>query len=173
MRLDEAYGEALSAATSVEVDGDELRLSGPPSVLVFTHARVAGDRAGDAGSQTEPPPVDGTWWLQDGVVDNVPIEVPDGVRIVFVLDGARVSGQAACNGYAASPVIDGDAIQIDELEVTAESCPDRMAEAEAAYLTALVRTTTIARADDRLTLSGDGMKLTFTTEEPLGLPSEG
>lgn len=133
MALERAYMDALSATMSVEVDGNGMRLEGPTSELVFARARVADDKGGGGQSLVEAATGD-VWWLEVGVIDGVPIEVPDGVRAVFVVNGAQISGQVACKGYAASPTIDGDRLRMGELEVGSEVCDERGEELQLTYL---------------------------------------
>lgn len=172
MRLEVAYLGALGRATSLEVDGDELRLVGPSSSLVFERARPRG--GGSEPDEVSPAPsTDGSWWLEDGHVDGRPIEVPNGVRVLLALQDAQVTGQVGCNGYAASPVLDGRAIDLGPLDTTGEICNEREADLQAMYLDALSRVDSISRDEGRLTLAGDGAKLTFTTREPLGFGPEG
>lgn len=171
MELEEAFLTSLRSATSLHVDDGQLKLVGPSSGLVLVRATVAD--AGSTASSWPDESLEHTWWLEGGTIDGAPIEVPKGVRVVLVVGRSQLSGQVACKGYAAFPVVDGDAFRMGDLEIGGDRCEEH-AETQTAYLDAFRRTTSIHRTDDqRLVLAGDGTELAYTTQEPDGLPPEG
>lgn len=118
----------------------------------------------DAGGLLD---VDGTWVLAAGTVDGVAIEVVDGARVDLTPVDGQVVGRSGCNEYGADVTVDGDRIAITALGGTEMACVEPLMGLESTYLAALPRATAIDRTEGRLTLSGDGVKLTFTEESPL------
>lgn len=117
----------------------------------------------------------GGWELVEGTGPDGAIPLLDGHPITFTVegDGEQVGGTAACNSYGATIERDGDRLAVTELPATQMACsPRAVMDAEQAYLTALARVDAATIEGDRLTLTGDGVALTFarlpeTVDEPL------
>jgi heat shock protein HslJ len=77
--------------------------------------------------------------------------------IAFV--GARVVGQAPCNGYSAQAIRTGTQISLGPIGGTRRACPHL--KDEAAFFDALQGVTEVQETANRLTLSGAGHVLIF------------
>lgn len=133
--------------------------------------------SGDGGSaepdddgaepDTSDPLGDGTWQLISGTADGTDLSLLDSHPITIVATDDGIGGTAACNSYGGTAVIDGDSITLDTLFQTEMACmPDETMALESAYLAALSRVDTIAVDGTTLTLTGEGVTLTFEAQEP-------
>lgn len=107
-----------------------------------------GDGAGADG--TSPPPVttvdagddiDGTWVLSSGLLGGEAIDLVEGREVTLTIDGASVSGRAACNGYGASLGVPhrtgGGPFGVSDLSWTEMGCEPAVMELERRFLDAL------------------------------------
>lgn len=148
-----------------------------PQPSADASADTGGDRATSGGDTAAPPAsgseavdmlaTDGSWVLEAGTVDGADLSLVDGAMVTLVPAEGQFSGRAACNEYSADYDVQGDDIQIGLAGQTEMACDERRMGVEAAYLAALPRVTTVDRSDGRLTLSGDGVKMTFVEQAPL------
>ncbi len=128
------------------------------------------------GSEPSPPPavepVDATgdWILDKGVVDGQPIPIVADHPITFSVDGSRVGGQAACNGYGAElKMVDG-VLRFAEMGSTAMLCGELdgdVMRSEAAFHLALEGVVGARRDGPRLVLFGPTVELRFSKLAPI------
>jgi heat shock protein HslJ len=144
MARERAFFNALSAATRIETDGEQLTLTyGANQRLIF--ARVS--------------PLPGTAWQLVSFDGSAPAGV---ITVRFDAEGS-VSGSGGCNSFGGSFAIEGDAIQFSQLISTERAClnDDVMAQ-EAAFYEALASAVVYGVDGDELTLIyGDNQTLTF------------
>jgi heat shock protein HslJ len=111
--------------------------------------------------------LDGEWRLVGGTHSGDPLPLPDDAPITLTVTDGEVGGRAACNLYGGEITIDGDRIEIGVLSVTEMACDPAVMDAESAYLAALADVERWARDDDRLTLSGEVVELTYDLVPPV------
>jgi heat shock protein HslJ len=134
-------------------------------MLVGTVLAACGDpEPGSGGS------IAGTVWvLTGGTLDGTTITpiVASPATIEFAADGT-VGGEAACNAYGGSYIVDGSDLSFPEpLFQTEMACmDDGVMELEATFLGALSRITGFTAGADTLILTGDGAELRFEPEPP-------
>lgn len=106
------------------------------------------------------------WVLTAGSIDGAAIDpLPDYPATLQRRDG-EVGGVAACNSYFGA-FSDGPLL-FDGFGVTEMACADQRAmDMEFTFLQALGRTKTASRSGDVLTLTGDGVDLTFEVIPPI------
>lgn len=149
------------------------RLAWTTLTLTALLLAACGDPGGGTGGPADG--LVGTWELVEGTGPDGAIPLVEGHPITFTVedDGEQVGGSAACNSYGATIARDGDRLAVTELFATEMACsPPAVMEAEQAYLSALARVDAATAEGDRLTLTGDGVALTFarlpeTVDEPL------
>jgi heat shock protein HslJ len=135
---------------------------------------TSGDDGETAGGEDGPA---GQWVLTDGVGPEGAVTVPDQTDVtllVEVADGgtASIGGLAACNSYGGEVTLDGIRAGTGSwtggtYAVTEMLCVDEaVMAAERSYLAALEGVTAWTRADDGLTLTGDGIELAFRAVPP-------
>lgn len=110
--------------------------------------------------------LDGEWRLTGGMRGGDPLPMPDGAPITMSIDGTQVGGRAACNTYGGELTIEDDRIIVGAMTMTEMGCDPAIMEAEAAYIEALGDVTHWARTGGTLTLSGEGVELTYETVPP-------
>ena len=114
-----------------------------------------------SGSPTGPPDVDGSWELVAGRTEDGPLPLVKDHPITLTIEGTRMGGTAACNGYGGRFMMRGGRLVIDDFAMTAMGCEEPIARAEAAYVAALEEVTALTRDDDALVLSGPTVELRF------------
>lgn len=110
--------------------------------------------------------LDGEWRLVEGSHHGDPLPMPDDAPITMAIDGASISGRAACNIYGGDLTIDEDRLTIGAMSMTEMGCDPALMDAESAYLAALTEAERWARDGDRLTLSGETVELTYDLVPP-------
>jgi heat shock protein HslJ len=146
-------------------DGDDAGPSGTPVPTVDDTT----DTNDDASDET----VDGDWALVSGHLDGEEIELVDGWTVTMSIDGDRIGGTAACNGYGGTVVVDdelglGGSFVVDELSWTEMGCEPAVMELEQRFLAALVRVDSFELADAlSLAETGVGTGLRFDRVEPV------
>jgi heat shock protein HslJ len=102
-------------------------------------------------------------WLLDPSDSTVASVDGHPVTLVFTT-GTAASGSGPCNSYRAGVTLDGDrGVTFDHPATTLIGCDPPVAAAESAYLDALLQVNTADVTDrDRLILTGDGARLSFT-----------
>lgn len=109
----------------------------------------------------------GSWQLTSGTVDGEEIAIIEGHPITITFEEEQVSGKAACNSYGGAFSLSGSEVTISDLGMTEMGCfPEEVMEAEAMYAAAITRVERVS-LDGALTLSGDGVELTFEALEPV------
>ncbi|TYP81155.1 META domain-containing protein [Blastococcus xanthinilyticus] len=92
-----------------------------------------------------------------------------GNPVTLALSGATaVSGTAPCNTYRGAVTLDGgDGVRIGDIATTLMSCEPALEAAERDYLDALAQVRTADISDpERLILTADGVRLSFTAIDP-------
>jgi heat shock protein HslJ len=124
-------------------------------------------------SPTAPPePFDatGNWVLESGFISEGAIPILAANPITFSVDGAQVTGTAACNGYGGHLELVNGYLHVGELSAETALCgePDgEVMRSEEAFIQALGRIATGHGEGDRLTLSGPTTRLDFRRLPPL------
>lgn len=125
---------------------------------------------GGSGASSEPSPsagsVAGSWVLEAGTVDGNGMPILDDHRVTLVIEGSRIGGTAACNGYGGRVVTAPGGLRIDELGQTEMGCEEPAMALEAQFMNALGRVRQIVREGDELVIRGDDVELRFS-----GLPA--
>lgn len=112
--------------------------------------------------------VDGGWVYDQGTIDGVAFEVPDGGDLTMVFDQqGTVTGTSVCNSWSATVVGYPDQVSFLDVSATEMACVGAgLMEAEAAFLAAVQAVTGIRVDVDRLTLTGDGIEMHFVQGGP-------
>ncbi len=132
-------------------------------------AAACGDDDTEPTQTTDGDPFgDTTWVLTDSEVDGSPLTLLDENPITIARTDDGIGGTAACNSYGGGATIDGSSIDITELFQTEMACEPEVMDLETAYTSALGRVDTIAVDAETLTLTGEGVSLTFAArpDEP-------
>jgi heat shock protein HslJ len=120
-----------------------------------------------AGSE---PDVDvlGTWALVSGSTADGPLAITPYTRVTLSFVDDRVGGKAPCNDYGSEYDVTGSSFALvgEGISTTLMGCGEEPEELESAYLAALGEVDTVARADERLTLTGAGTVLELRLEPP-------
>jgi heat shock protein HslJ len=118
------------------------------------------------GQRADPTAI--AWKLVSGSVDGTEIPVVDGHPITLSFTDDSAGGTAACNTYAGSFAISGGDITFSDLGSTEMACiPETVMESETVYLEALPRVDDFSMTEDELTLSGEGVELTYAALPPV------
>jgi heat shock protein HslJ len=141
-------------------------------VSVGVALSACGEAAGGSeGASADPPDLEQSLtaheWLLDAADSS--LEGAGTSPITLNFDGATAaSGTAPCNTYRGAVTLDGDhGVRIDDIATTLMSCQPNVMAAERAYLTALAQVQTADVADqDRLVLTSDAVRLSFTAVDP-------
>lgn len=141
------------------------------AVLLVVSA--CGPEPGPSPTPTSPPaPLDasGTWRLEAGSAEGVAVPLVPEYPVTLIVDGSRIGGTSACNGYGAELVAENGRTVVGGIGSTAMLCqPDVMA-SELAYTAALQRVEAAAKDGDALILSGPGVSLRFIPVPPPAIP---
>jgi heat shock protein HslJ len=126
---------------------------------------------GQSSSTPRPDPGDGDpqgdWQLVAGTVNGEAVPILDDHRITLTLEGSRVAGTAACNGYGGTLRVEGGRLRIEDLAQTAMACVDEAAmTAEAIYMSGLGAAESIGLDGDELLIEGPGVELRFVELAP-------
>jgi heat shock protein HslJ len=100
-------------------------------------------------------------------LDGVGIALGDRFRVTMTVEGAQVSGRAACNLYGASVSIENGSLSIGEVGRTLMACEPTVMEVESAFLDGLRRAAAALRSGDTLVLTGEGVVLEFAALPPV------
>jgi heat shock protein HslJ len=123
---------------------------------------------GSAGGAGGDPFGGSTWVLVAGSADGAAIVPIDGYPVTLRVEDGQAGGTAACNGYGGAIVVTGGALSFpDGISQTEMACMEPgVMELEAAYLSALLRVTGAASADNELRLTGPAVELRFAPLPP-------
>ncbi len=130
---------------------------------------LAGCGGSTSTPQTDPGDGDpqGDWHLVEGTVNGQEVPILEDHRITLTLEGSRVSGTAACNGYGGTLRVDGGRLHIEDLAQTAMACVDEAAmTAEAIYMSGLATVESIGLDGEELLVQGPGVELRFVELAP-------
>lgn len=108
----------------------------------------------------------GSWQLSAGIVNGEPVRVLENHRVTLTIEGSRIGGTAACNGYGGTLSTAGGRLDIGGLGQTDMACEPQAMELEAVYMHALAMTESIGVEEGDLVLEGPGVELRFTRLEP-------
>ncbi len=109
----------------------------------------------------------GDWRLVRGTVNGQAVPILDEYRITLTIEGSRIGGTAACNGYGGTLTVEGGRLHIEDLGQTAMACLDEEAmTAEAIYMSGLGAADTIGLDGAELVVSGPGVELRFEELAP-------
>lgn len=102
-------------------------------------------------------------WLLDVADSSLGGGVANPVTLAFA-GGTAASGTAACNTYRGAVILDGDdGVRIGDIATTLMSCEPEIMAVEREYLEALAQVSTADTRDpDRLVLTSDGVRLSYT-----------
>ena len=115
-----------------------------------------------SGDGAAPAQLEGEWRLASGTGPGGDVRSVEGYPITLVLNDGKVSGTAACNGYAGSVMTSGERFSLSDMAWTAMKClPDGVMASEEAYLSALKTVDSIRRDGDQLVLTGSSAELRF------------
>jgi heat shock protein HslJ len=149
MDQENAYFQALAAAKTFTVNGDQLTLNDSGGQAIASYKAQSQDLAG-------------TSWLAIGYNNGqqAVVSVTTGTELTadFGEDG-NLTGFAGCNNYNGTYTVDGDKITIGPLASTMKSCsdPEGVMDQEAQYLAALQSAVTYQIVGNRLELrTADG-----------------
>ncbi|MGY1821277.1 META domain-containing protein [Geodermatophilus sp. SYSU D00079] len=109
-------------------------------------------------------------WLLDVADSSLAGGVADPVTLAFA-GRTAASGTDPCNTHRGAVTLDGDdGVRIADIATTLMSCEPALEVAEREYLDALAQVRTADTRDpDRLVLTSDGVRLSFTAiEQPTG-----
>ncbi|MFN3219403.1 MAG: META domain-containing protein [Acidimicrobiales bacterium] len=138
-------------------------------LAVVLFAAACGDDADTAPAQTGDgdPLGDTEWVLTAAEVDGTSLELLDTHPVTLMRTDDGIGGTAACNNYGGDITIDGSTVTVGDLFQTEMACdPPAAMELESAYTAALARVDTATADGAGLTLSGDGVTLTFAARAP-------
>jgi len=134
-------------------------------ILVLTIVVGACAEPGEPGSSD---PTRSAWELESGTLDDGPISIVVGHPITLSFTEDSAGGTAACNGYGGAYTISGLELTFAPPAVTEMACmPEEVMESEARYLAALVRVSNFSMAEEKLTLTGEGVELIFAELPPV------
>ena len=148
----------------------------PSPGLVVTAAMVVtlagcgqtptGTRSATAGLPDLEQSLTASEWVLDPA-DSSLAEAGTGLVTLAFADATAVSGSAPCNTYRGPVELEGDAgLRFGALATTRMECEPVVMAAEQEYLAALEIVRTADTADpDRLVLTGEGVRLSFTAGE--------
>lgn len=113
--------------------------------------------------------VEGAWQLESGNSAGQDVPILPSHPITMNLEGGRISGTAACNGYGGNYRLSGNSFNIEDgLAVTEMGCqPQEVMDAERAFLAAIAKVDVVELTNQGLVLRGDGTTLTFTALPPV------
>ncbi len=137
--------------------------------LVALAAACGDDDTGTAPGQAGDgdPLGDTEWVLTDAEVDGEPLALLDTHPITLMRTEDGIGGISACNNYGGGITIEGSTVTIGDLRQTLMACePQALMDLESAYTAALARVDTATADGAGLTLSGDGVTLTFAARAP-------
>jgi heat shock protein HslJ len=163
MDQETAFLSILTAVESFDLSDGSLTLSGPGGTLRF-----------ELPPPPEPQTLEGVLWQLEHFLriegDGVDVEVVErpleGYPITALFEEGAISGSTGCNNYWGMFTLEGDRIQIQEVEVTEEYCGEAgVMEQEDAFLDILNAVESFELTDDTLTLISPEGNLVF------GLPS--
>lgn len=94
------------------------------------------------------------------------IPIVDGHEITLVFEEESAGGTSACNSYFGDYTISGSEITFSDLGQTMMACePEQVMDSETQYLQAMALVDAFTAADDRLTLTGEGVELVFVVDQ--------
>lgn len=109
--------------------------------------------------------INGTWTFADGTDGEG--QVTTDATITLVISGDSLSGQSACNSYAASLEGEPHQLTISSIASTKRACENALMEFDTRYFTALSLVTAATPTGGSLVLQGDGVNLNFVPANSL------
>lgn len=114
----------------------------------------------------EPLDATGTWRLASGTTDGIAIPLLPEYPVTLIVEGSRIGGTSACNGYGAELVVENGRTVLGGLGSTDMACEPEVMASEMAYTAALARVDAAAMDGEALVLSGPGISLRFVPVAP-------
>jgi len=108
----------------------------------------------------------GVWRLESGTTDGVAVPLLPAYPVTLIVQGSRVGGTSACNGYGAELVVENGRTVVGGMGSTAMACEPEVMASEMAYTAALARVDAATMDGDALVLSGPGVSLRFVPVAP-------
>jgi heat shock protein HslJ len=149
------YTRALTNATALMIEGDELRITYPDGVLRFTKLGAAAT-----------PPLEGTRWelITFTTVDGdtaAGTSLVNGSEITAEWNSGTVRGSAGCNQYSAPYTLEGDTLTVGDVITTRMACDGPIMEQEQTFVDALGAATALTVDGDRLVVTHPNGSLEF------------
>jgi heat shock protein HslJ len=143
-----------------------------PAVVVLVGLAACGEtpegsRSATAGLPDLEQSLTAAEWLLDPGDSSVSGSGADTVTLVFT-GATEVSGSGPCNRYRGTVALDGDdGVRLGGISATRMGCEPEVMAAEQEYFAALEEVRTADTTDrDRLVLSAEGVRLSFTAIDP-------
>jgi heat shock protein HslJ len=152
-------------------DSDDADPVGEPEPLPTDDGTDGGTDGTDDG--VDESSIDGDWVLRRGHLDGEEIALVDGWDVTMNLDGDRIGGTAACNGYGGTVGVGdefelGGSFVVGELSWTEMGCEPAVMELEQQFLAALSQIDSYELADTlSLAEAGVGTGLMFDRVAPV------
>lgn len=123
---------------------------------------------GPAAPSVPTGPLDATsiWRLEAGTTDGIAVPLLPDYPVTLIVEGSRIGGTSACNGYGAALVVENGRTIVGEMGSTAMACEPEVMASEMAYTAALARVDAATMDGDALVLSGPGVSLRFVPVAP-------
>jgi heat shock protein HslJ len=133
------------------------------AVLVGCGGTANGTRSATAGLPDLEQSLVAHEWLLDAADSSLADAGSTPVTLAFT-GASAASGAAPCNTYRGAVTLDGDeGVRVDDIATTSMDCGRSVMAAERAYLETLARVRAADATDpDRLVLTSDGVRLSFT-----------
>jgi heat shock protein HslJ len=112
--------------------------------------------------------LEGTWQLETGMFDGLPIPMVASHPITMTLGGDQITGTAACNGYGGTYQVSGGLFSITEFSITEMAClPAEVMTSERTYMSALFNVEAAETIDGKLVMSGSRTEMVFAELQPV------
>lgn len=137
-------------------------------VAVLIAGCAGPSEVGSSPTEPEADPTGIPWQLASGTIDDAAVTLVEGFPITLTFSADGASGTAACNGYGATVSMSDHEIAFSEMMWSAMGCsPSEVMDSETRYLEALPRVDAYSGSEDRLTLTGEGVELSFVALPPV------
>jgi heat shock protein HslJ len=169
-----------SAITSITLDGEQKQIEhyagdeSAPEALMKLEELIdsVANSAQWIGNGKAPLPtgvtLEGTTWLFSwGELDGESFSSFAGIPITLDFAAEQISGNASCNNFFGSYVVEGDNLIISAIGATRRACTPEISELEMKFLTALESVQSFSHDPDSLTLTLPNGALHFSTNMPV------
>jgi heat shock protein HslJ len=161
MDQESAYLNLLRAVETAAREGDSLILTGPAGRLVFAEQAPVDEQA----------LLETVWELQTIVNDETARSVLAGSQITIEFEpGRRVSGNAGCNSYSSTYMLDEKGLGFHIFTTTLMACQNQeLMDQETLFLKQLQAADWLSLEDEQLVISSDEGELIFGPASHLSL----